>query len=183
MVMHPGLVLIVLLLVPLVTVPTRFDGAVRVRLEPDLAERLHRIESFLRGPKGRRDVSRSSMIRDAIEAYVGPLISLLDDARDQSDFPILLGLRPVSEEERVGEAARVRLDAHLVQSLDRIEAYARGLRRRDVTRSSMIRAAIAAYLSGFEREIAAGASESEAPDRVNVRAGSAANLEPGSATG
>lgn len=48
---------------------TDLSEAIRVRVPLKLRDRLDRIEARERG-KGRRDVNRSSLIRDAIEAYV-----------------------------------------------------------------------------------------------------------------
>lgn len=129
-----------------------FSRAVQVRLDEGLLQRLKRIEDHARG-LGRRDFTRSSMIRDAVAAYVAPLISLLDRSGrlHRADRERLASVPETDK--GFSEATRVRLGDDLVQQLDRIEAYARGLGYRHVTRSSLIRDGVSAYLSGFDSEL------------------------------
>jgi predicted transcriptional regulator len=145
--------------------------AVQVRLDEGLVQRLKRIEDHARG-LGRRDFRRSSMIRDAVAAYVAPLISLLDRSGrlNQADRERLASAP--GTEKGFSEATRVRLDDDLVRQLDRIEAYARGLGYRHVTRSSLIRDGVSAYLSGFDSELSRNDSDQADPHSLVVRADS-----------
>lgn len=139
-----------------------FIRAVQVRLDDGLLQRLKCIEDHARG-LGRQDFTRSSMIRDAVAAYVAPLISLLDRSGrlNQADRERLAST-PATDK-GFSEATRVRLDDDLVQQLDRIEAYARGLGYRHVTRSRLIRDGVSAYLSGFDSELSRNDSDQPEP--------------------
>ena len=131
---------------------TTFSRAVQVRLDGDLLQKLERIEDHAQC-LGRRDLTRSSMIRDAVAAYVAPLTSLLDRSGrlEQADRERLASAPDTGK--GFSEATRVRLNDDLVQQLDQIEAYARGLGFRHVTRSSLIRDGVGAYLTGFDAEL------------------------------
>ncbi|WP_203993088.1 hypothetical protein [Virgisporangium aurantiacum] len=130
------------------------DRAVQVRLEADQRDWLQRLEDHASG-LGLRGYTRSRMIRDAVAAYLAPLIELLNRegklGRSSDDR---LATDDSSGKE-FGESMRIRLDHDLVGQLDRVEAYARGLGYRHVTRSSLIRDAIKAYVTGFDRELSA----------------------------
>ena len=131
---------------------TTFSRAVQVRLDGDLLQKLERIEDHAQC-LGRRDFTRSSMIRDAVAAYVAPLTSLLDRSGmlKQADCERLASAPDTGK--GFSEVTRVRFNDDLVQQLDRIEAYARGLGFRHVTRSSLIRDGVGAYLTGFDAEL------------------------------
>ncbi len=130
--------------------PTRRSAplgeAVQFRLDRDLERFLGAIEQ--EGKKlGHDRFNRSNLIRAAVETYVEPLIELIDreghldqQHADQLDE----GSEPVA----FGNTVRVRLSSNLVEQLDRVEAYARGIGMRHVTRSSLIRAALKALLEG-----------------------------------
>ena len=144
---------------------TTFSRAVQVRLDGNLLQKLERIEDHARG-LGRRDFTRSSMIRDAVAAYVAPLTSLLDRSGmlEQADRERLASAPDTGK--GFSEATRVRLNDDLVQQLDQIEAYARGLGFRHVTRSSLIRDGVGAYLTGFDAELSW--TDSDQTDRHSV---------------
>jgi len=128
------------------------DAVVRVRLAAEVMNRLDRVESYARSV-GRRDVNRSSLMRAAIAAYVRPLVEVVDSgALDRATIQRLFGDDPDTEES-LGETVRIRLDSDLLRQIDLVEAYARGLGFRAVSRSSLIRAAIDAFLSGLESEL------------------------------
>lgn len=63
---------------------------------------------------------------------------------------LLESLGLVAPTEALDEVVRVRLDDELLSRLDHVEAFMRGKRIRQATRSSLIRAAIASYLDGVE---------------------------------
>jgi len=144
---------------------TTFSRAVQVRLDGDLLQKLERIEDHAQC-LGRRDLTRSSMIRDAVAAYVAPLTSLLDRSGrlEQADRERLASAPETGK--GFSEATRVRLNDDLIQQLDRIEAYARGLGFRQVTRSSLIRDGVGAYLTGFDAELSR--TDSDQTDRHSL---------------
>lgn len=131
----------------------RLGKAVQVRLDEVLADRLAAIEQHAHAT-GRTEFTKSQMIRDAVAAYLDPLVTFLDDgAAPDRETPVDL------PSERSGhwtfsETTRIRFDADVVEQLDRVEAYARGLGQRHITRSSLIREGVRSYLAGFEAEMA-----------------------------
>jgi metal-responsive CopG/Arc/MetJ family transcriptional regulator len=130
------------------------DRAVQVRLEADQRDWLQRLEDHASG-LGLRGYTRSRMIRDAVAAYLAPLVDLLNRegklGRSSDDWPA----PDDNAGKEFGESMRIRLDHDLVEQLNRVEAYARGLGYRHVTRSSLIRDAVKAYVTGFDRELSA----------------------------
>lgn len=130
------------------------DRAVQVRLEADQRDWLQRLEDHA-GGLGLRGYTRSRMIRDAVAAYLAPLVELLNRegnlGQSSDDW-----LAPDDNSgKEFGESMRIRLDHDLVDQLNRVEAHARGLGYRHVTRSSLIRDAVKAYVAGFDRELSA----------------------------
>lgn len=128
------------------------DQVVTARLESDQLEALDRIEALARA-SGHRRVTRSSLIRAALSAFLGPLanfIGRIDDASADNVKGLLEG-RTTGDD--LGESIRLRLDGELLRRLDLLEAYARGLGRRDVNRSSLIRSAVNEFVAGAEEEL------------------------------
>lgn len=128
------------------------DCAVQVRLHAEQREWLQLLEDHTRG-LGLNGFTRSEVIRDAVTAYLAPLIELLERegslAKSNDDWH-----SPHHDSDtEFGESMRIRLDHDLVKHLDRVEAYARGLGHRQTTRSSLIRNAVKAYRAGFKREM------------------------------
>jgi metal-responsive CopG/Arc/MetJ family transcriptional regulator len=121
-----------------------------------MVQALDQIEDHARAVR-RSGFTRSEMIRDAVMNYVAPLVSLLDrsGALEGSERKRIEQPSPAAEG-KLGEAVRIRFDDQLLQQLDRIEAYARGLGHRHVTRSSLIRDGVRAYLAGFHGELSRG---------------------------
>lgn len=79
------------------------------------------------------------------------LIGLAAAATTQSvaaTGPTLESLGLTDRPGELGEAVRVRLDEELLRNLDAIESFMRGRGFRTVNRSSLIRAAITAYVDG-----------------------------------
>lgn len=66
---------------------------------------------------------------------------------------LLESLGLAAHKDALDEVVRVRLDDELLARLDRVEAFMRGRRIRQVNRSSLIRAAISSYLDGIEEAI------------------------------
>lgn len=60
---------------------------------------------------------------------------------------------PQKKVSKLSEAVRVRVDQDQLYTLDAIEAYARGLGIRTVTRSSLVRDALDSYLPPFLEEL------------------------------
>jgi predicted transcriptional regulator len=152
----------VMLLTPfaLVTAVTRPPGrsplarAIQVRLDDELLRRLTSIADHANA-LGYGELTRSSMIREAVVAYAKPLIALLDrTGRLDEEHDAQLAGEPETSNNSFSETTRVRLNEDLVEQLNRIEAYARGLGYRHATRSSLIRNALSAYLSGLDSELA-----------------------------
>lgn len=54
------------------------------------------------------------------------------------------------EPESLGAPLRVRVENKILDGLNRIEAKARGAGMRDVNRSTLVRAALAAYIERFD---------------------------------
>lgn len=76
-----------------------------------------------------------------------------------------LGLIPSPTD--LSEVIRVRVDRDLLESLDRIEALIRGQGYRDVTRSSLIRAAISGFVEAVEQ--GGSADDETTPRRTTSR--------------
>ena len=127
--------------------------AIGVRLDSGSEQALINIE-HLAQESGRQDVTRSGLIREAVAIYLDSLQDLLAKIKDLDLARGLASQRNDSDGAViVGKTIRVRLDEDLVEKLDQIELHARQLKRRDITRSSLIRAAVAAYVAGFEERL------------------------------
>jgi len=124
------------------TAPSRFDSM------SGLQTRLQRLEDHANG-LGLEGYTRSGLIRDAVAAYLAPLIDLLDREGGLGQSNDDWFTSGADGEMAFGDALRVRLDYELVDRLDRVEAYARGLGYRHVTRSRLIRDAVSAFLTGL----------------------------------
>jgi metal-responsive CopG/Arc/MetJ family transcriptional regulator len=134
------------------------SSAVQVRLAAGQKSRLQLLEEHAKAV-GLAGYTRSDVIREATAAFLAPLIAQLErsDALDRSDEDQLASDN-IDADREFGDAMRIRLDDELVAQLDRVEAYARGLGYRRVTRSSIIRQAVSAYLTGFEKTLSADLS-------------------------
>jgi hypothetical protein len=53
----------------------------------------------------------------------------------------------------LSEPMRFRIETDLRKEVDRIEAYARGIGYRDISRSDIIRVAIASFVDGFRNAV------------------------------
>ncbi|WP_433790736.1 ribbon-helix-helix domain-containing protein [Actinoplanes sp. CA-252034] len=142
------------------------SSAVQVRLAAEQRSRLQLLEDHAKGA-GLGGYTRSDVIREAVAAYLAPLVAQLrgNDALGRSDVDRLAS-DDIDAGREFGDAMRIRLDDELVAQLDRVEAYARGLGYRHVTRSSIIRQAVTAYLTGFEKTLSADLPQRPPADSV-----------------
>lgn len=102
-------------------------------------------EARLEVERARLGRSRSWVMRRAAADYLAPLVAALD--RGELDWAEQHRRWRMREVELVlGETVRSRSDRDLLARLDRIEAYARGLGYRHVTRSLLLRRAVDAYV-------------------------------------
>jgi len=98
----------------------------------------------LRALEGHNAATRSDVIRDAIRAYVDPLVARLDGGQE---LDWSAHGRHMERPESFGSATSVRVAADLLERMDRVEANARGLGHRHVSRSSLIRDSVRHYLT------------------------------------
>ena len=143
--------------------PVLLPRAIQVRFEGSTLRTLERLEAQAKA-LGRKGFTRSSMIREAVRAYVEPLVALLDRKGELDRSTQTRLTDPPDGGQDFGETTRVRLGSDLVELLDRVEAYARGLGYRHVTRSSLIRDGVHAYLTAFRSELQ---RDDKAPDRFH----------------